>query len=105
MAAVRHGGRSGDRSRKGCINERLSHARVATLVCSCGLSRTRGSGVTFRAWNGGRLKEGQRMAHLVDKEFVQRANTVLLLGVLWTGLAVCVIGALAYDIAYWLQNW
>jgi hypothetical protein len=26
------------------------------------------------------------MAHLVDKEFVERANTVLLLGILWTGL-------------------
>jgi hypothetical protein len=25
------------------------------------------------------------MAHLVDKEFVERANTVLLLGILWTG--------------------
>ena len=24
------------------------------------------------------------MAHLVDKEFVERANTVLLLGILWT---------------------
>jgi hypothetical protein len=41
------------------------------------------------------------MAHLVDKEFVQRANTAVLLGILWAGLAVCVIGALAYDIAYW----
>ena len=45
------------------------------------------------------------MAHLVDKEFVERANTVLLLGILWTGLAVCVVGALVYDIAYWLQAW
>jgi hypothetical protein len=45
------------------------------------------------------------MAHLVDKEFVQRANTAVLLGILWAGLAVCVIGALAYDIAYWFQNW
>jgi hypothetical protein len=45
------------------------------------------------------------MAHLVDKEFVQRANTAMLLGILWAGLAVCVIGALAYDIAYWFQNW
>jgi hypothetical protein len=53
----------------------------------------------------GRLEEGKVMAHLVDKEFVERANTVLLLGILWTGLAVCVVGALAYDIAYWLQNW
>ena len=53
----------------------------------------------------GRLEEGKVMAHLVDKEFVERANTVLLLGILWTGLAVCVVGALVYDIAYWLQNW
>ena len=45
------------------------------------------------------------MAHLVDKEFVERANAVLLLGILWTGLAVCIVGALAYDIAHWLQNW
>jgi hypothetical protein len=105
VAAVRHGGGHGYQSRKARINERLSHARVATLVCGCGLSRTGGSGVTFPASKGGRREEGQRMAHLVDKEFVQRANTVLLLGILWTGLAVCVVGALAYDIAYWLQNW
>ena len=45
------------------------------------------------------------MAHLVDRECVERANTVLLLGILWGGLAVCVIGALAYDIGYWLQAW
>jgi hypothetical protein len=45
------------------------------------------------------------MAHLVDKEFVQRANAVLLLGTLWGALAACVIGALVYDIAYWLEGW
>jgi hypothetical protein len=45
------------------------------------------------------------MAHLVDKEFVERANTMLLLGILWAGFAVCVLGAVAYDIAYWLQGW
>jgi hypothetical protein len=45
------------------------------------------------------------MTHLVDKEFVERANTVLLLGILWTGFAVCVLGALAYDIIYWLERW
>jgi hypothetical protein len=45
------------------------------------------------------------MAHLVDRHFVERANTMLLLGILWGGLAVCVIGALAYDIAYWLEGW
>jgi hypothetical protein len=40
------------------------------------------------------------MAHLVDKHFVERANRVLLLSILWGALAACVIGALAYDIVY-----
>jgi hypothetical protein len=101
---VRDSSKRDDRLRKRRINERLSHARVATLVCSCGLSRTGVRRYILRLKRG-RLEEGQLMAHLVDKEFVERANTVLLLGILWTGLAVCVIGALAYDIAYWLQNW
>jgi hypothetical protein len=41
------------------------------------------------------------VAHLVDKRFVARANTALLLGILWSGLAICVLGALSYDITYW----
>lgn len=45
------------------------------------------------------------MAHLVDRHFVERANAMLLLGILWGGLAVCVIGALAHDVAYWLESW
>jgi hypothetical protein len=45
------------------------------------------------------------MTHLVDKNFVERANTVLLLGILWGGLAICVLGALAYDVVYWLDDW
>jgi hypothetical protein len=45
------------------------------------------------------------MAHLVDKNFVERANAMLLLGILWGGLAACVLGALSYDIAYWFQGW
>jgi hypothetical protein len=40
------------------------------------------------------------MAHLVDKHLIERANRVLLLGILWGALAACVIGALAYDIIY-----
>ena len=44
------------------------------------------------------------MAHLVDRHFVERANTVLLLSVLWGGLAACVIGALVYDLAYWFGD-
>jgi hypothetical protein len=45
------------------------------------------------------------VAHLVDKRFVQRANTLLLLGILWSALAVCVLGALSYDIGYWFGAW
>ena len=45
------------------------------------------------------------MAHLIDRNFVERANTALLLGILWGALATCVLGALAYDIAYWLDGW
>ena len=33
------------------------------------------------------------MAHLIDKNLVERANTALLLGILWGVLATCVRGA------------
>jgi len=45
------------------------------------------------------------MAHVVDKRFVERANTALVLGILWSGLAICVLGALSYDIAHWFSAW
>jgi hypothetical protein len=45
------------------------------------------------------------MAHLIDKNLVERANTALLLGILSAALAICVLGALAYDIRYWFEVW
>ena len=45
------------------------------------------------------------MAHLVDKHLVQRANTMLLLGILWGALAACVIGAMVYDVVYFVKSW
>ena len=45
------------------------------------------------------------VAHLVDKRLVERANTMLVLGILWSGLALCVLGALSYDIAHWFSAW
>jgi hypothetical protein len=45
------------------------------------------------------------IAHLADKSFVERANTVLLLGILGGGLAACVLGALSSDIAYRFEGW
>ena len=41
------------------------------------------------------------VSHLADKRFVGRTSTILLLGILWSSLAICVLGALSYDIVYW----
>jgi hypothetical protein len=41
------------------------------------------------------------VVHLADKRFVERTSTVLLLGILWSSLAVCIVAALSYDILYW----
>jgi len=42
--------------------------------------------------------------HIADKSFIERATAVLLLGLLWSGLAACILGALSYDIAYWFEG-
>lgn len=44
------------------------------------------------------------MSHLLDKRFVERASTVLLLGILWTSLAVCVLASLSYEIVSWFAG-
>jgi hypothetical protein len=44
------------------------------------------------------------MAHLVDRHMVQRANTMLLLSIVWGALAACAIGAMLYDVSYWLSD-
>jgi hypothetical protein len=44
------------------------------------------------------------MAHLVDRQFVERANTALMLSLLWGALAACVIAAMIYDVAFWLSD-
>jgi hypothetical protein len=44
------------------------------------------------------------MPHLIDRHVLRRANTVLLLSMVWAGLAACAVGALLYDIAYWLSD-
>jgi hypothetical protein len=41
------------------------------------------------------------VAHLADNQFVERTSTVLLLGIFWSSLAVCVLAALSYDVLYW----
>jgi hypothetical protein len=44
------------------------------------------------------------MTDSIDKNVVERVNTILLLGTLWAALAICVLGALAYDISYWFDG-
>jgi hypothetical protein len=44
------------------------------------------------------------MAHLVDRHLVERANTALMLSIVWGGLAACVIAALIYDLSFWLSD-
>jgi hypothetical protein len=41
------------------------------------------------------------MVQFVGKHFLQRANTVLLLILVWGGLAACAIAATVYDISHW----
>jgi hypothetical protein len=41
------------------------------------------------------------VSHLFNGRSVERASTLLLLGILWGALGVCVVGAFAYDIASW----
>jgi hypothetical protein len=45
------------------------------------------------------------MAHLVDKEFLVRANRAVLLGAVGGGLVFCAAAASIYDIGYWLGFW
>jgi hypothetical protein len=47
---------------------------------------------------------GGTVSHLVDKHLVARANTVLLLSMLWGGFAACALGAMVYDLTHWLSD-
>jgi hypothetical protein len=40
------------------------------------------------------------MLYLAEKHLAERVNAVWL-SLLWGALAACVVGALAFDIAYW----
>jgi hypothetical protein len=43
--------------------------------------------------------------HFVDKHTLERVNTVLMLGMIGTGLAACVFGAVVYDLAHLFAAW
>jgi hypothetical protein len=44
------------------------------------------------------------MAHLVEREFLARANSALLLGLICGGLAICAFGAIAFDLSRWFAE-
>jgi hypothetical protein len=44
------------------------------------------------------------VSHVLDKTFVERASTILLLGILWSSLAVCVLASLSYEIVHWFAG-
>ncbi len=43
--------------------------------------------------------------HFVDKRMLARLNTVITLVLVGSGLAVCVVGAFAYDVGRLLSAW
>jgi hypothetical protein len=43
--------------------------------------------------------------HFVDKHTLARVNTALMLGMIGTGLAACVFGAVVYDLAHLFATW
>ena len=45
------------------------------------------------------------MAHLMEKQFLLRANTALLLTLVWGGLAACAFGAVIFDLGRLLHVW
>ena len=45
------------------------------------------------------------MAHLLEKETLLRANSVLLLAIVGGGLAACAVGAVIYDIGRMVGAW
>jgi hypothetical protein len=45
------------------------------------------------------------LPHLMEKETLARANTAVLLTIVWGGLAACALGAIVYDIGRWFAAW
>jgi hypothetical protein len=45
------------------------------------------------------------MTHLVEKQVLLRANTTLMLTLVWGGLAVCAFGAVVFDVGRIAGAW
>jgi hypothetical protein len=49
-------------------------------------------------------EKAQAMAHPIEKHFLERANSALLLGLVCGGLAICAFGAVAFDLSRWFAD-
>jgi hypothetical protein len=49
-------------------------------------------------------RKAQAMAHPIEKQFLARANSALLLGLVCGGLAICAFGAIAFDLSRWFTQ-
>ena len=45
------------------------------------------------------------MTHLVEKQFLLRANSALILTLIGGGLVACSFGAIIYDVGRWIDAW
>jgi hypothetical protein len=45
------------------------------------------------------------MAHLVEKQFLLRANNALVLSLVGGGLAACAVAAIVIDVTRWITDW
>jgi hypothetical protein len=43
--------------------------------------------------------------HFVDKDSLERVESAIMLGMIGSGLAACVIGAFIYDLGRWFSVW
>ncbi len=51
------------------------------------------------------MPQSKTMAHRIEKKALLRANTAILLTLVWGGLAVCAVGAFIYDVGRWVDVW
>jgi len=51
------------------------------------------------------MAQSAQRAHFVDKQVLDRLNTVIVLVLVGSGLAACVIGAFTYDVGRLLSAW
>jgi hypothetical protein len=45
------------------------------------------------------------MPQVLERDTLQRANTAVMLSLVWGGLALCALGAVVYDLGQMLAVW